>query len=285
MTDYIPIVDAIRKAMPDRGGPHQGAPHQGASRRVHQVAGRVQPCGPRRGGGDMTRRLLLALAVVATLALPAVAADGTYGFDDFAIPNPTRPQTARVLLTVDTSEHAGETCQIVVDTANGPSVHAENYVTIEGGIPTITVTGTEDSDGGVHQSTSTVVMGDELHVVNHFALATSVEGRITITCQPPTTTTITSPPSTTSSSVPTTTSVPDTSSSTSPPDSSTSSTSPASSTSSSVSPPSTTIPPVSNPPATLPVTGPDGLVGWAVAGVALMLLGGGLVMAAREGEG
>jgi hypothetical protein len=234
----------------------------------------------------MTRRLILALTVLLTLALPAMASDGVHSFDDFAIPNPTRPQTARVLLTVDTSEHAGQTCQIVVDTANGPSVHAENYVTIEGGIPTITVTGTEDSDGGVHQSTSTVVMGDELHVVNHFALATSVEGRITIRCQPDsTTTTITSPPSTTSSSTPPTTSVPDTSSSTSPPDSSTSSTSPASSTSSSVSPPSTTIPPVSNPPATLPVTGPDGLVGWAVAAAAMLLLGGSLVAAAREGEG
>jgi LPXTG-motif cell wall-anchored protein len=231
----------------------------------------------------MTHRLLLAITMLLSLALPAMAADGVHSFDDFAIPNPTRPETARTLLTVDTSEHAGETCQIVVDTANGPSVHPENYLTVEGGIPTITVTGTEDSDGGVHQSTSTVVMGDELHVVNHFALATSVEGRITIRCQPPTTTTITSPPSTTSSSVPTTTSVPDTSSSTSPPDSSTSSTSPASSTSSSVSPPST-IPPVSNPPATLPVTGPDGLVGWTVAGVALVLLGGFLVRAAREGE-
>jgi len=236
----------------------------------------------------MTRRLILALTVLLTLALPAMASDGVHSFDDFAIPNPTRPQTARVLLTVDTSEHAGQTCQIVVDTANGPSVHPENYLTVEGGIPTITVTGTEDSDGGVHQSTSTVVMGDELHVVNHFALATSVEGRITITCQPDSTTTTststTQPPSTTTTAGPSTTTT------TTTPSETTSTTSPVTTTTAGVTsstgpttPPST-IPPVSNPPATLPVTGPDGLVGWAAAGVALVALGGFLVRAAREGE-
>ena len=36
---------------------------------------------------------------------------------------------------------AGQTCQVIVDTINGESVHAENYVTVEGGVPTITVTG------------------------------------------------------------------------------------------------------------------------------------------------
>lgn len=225
-----------------------------------------------------TTKALIALTVIGlTLGAckPAFASDGTSSFEDFAVPNPTRPQTERVLLTIDTSEHNGETCSIVVDTVNGESVHPENFITVEGGIPPVTVTGTEDAASGVHQSTFRVVLGDTLDVINHFQLATSVDGDIVIDCTPVTTTTqatTTTTQATTTTTVPeaTTTTRATTTTSSGPtttvPEVTT--TAPGVSTTLIVT---TTVPPVTG--STLPFTGPEDYAPLAVAGGALILLG------------
>lgn len=267
----------------------------------------------------LKRRTLAALVALMGLswsALPSMAAEGTYVFTDFAVPNPTRPATVRTLLTIDTSSIAGQTCQVVVDTVNGESVHPENYITVEGGVPTITVTGTEDGAFGVRQNATTVVMGDELIVRNHFQYATSVEGDVIITCTDDTTTTTTSPTTSTTSPESTTTTAPvgttstttpngstttipvtsttaptgsttstqpPSTSTTIPPDSTTSTTAPTDSTSTSIITGSTatTVPPVTG--STLPFTGPPvEAARVAMAAAALLLLGGGVLLAGRE---
>lgn len=261
------------------------------------------------------RDFLIILAITVGLFGPVMvwaadradAAEGTYFFGDLAYPNPNRGDTTRNLLTIDTSTIAGQTCQVIVDTINGESVHAENYVTVEGGVPTITVTGTEDGVNGERQSASTVVMGDSLTIYNHFSYATSVAGDVIITCQDDTTTT-TSSSSTTSSSTPTTT--PETTTSTLPTSSTTSSipvtsttvptgstttTSPStttsqppgSTTSTTDHPSSTTssIPPVTTV-STLPHTDESGdwddEIQLGIAGAVLLVLGGAIVLAVRE---
>lgn len=224
-----------------------------------------------------------AIAVVfgfIVLSLPGVSwgADGTYTFSDFAIPNPTRGDTSRLLLTIDTSDHNGQTCTVVVDTINGESVHPENYVTLEGGVPTVTVTGTEDGAFGEHQNTTTVVLGDTLEVWNHFSLATSVDGDVTITCD---TTTTTAPPpgsSSTTSTAPSTTTTTDGTTSTTPPAPTT--TVPTDST--------TTLPPVttnpSTPDDTLPFTGPEDVM-WGGIGLAALAVGALGLYATRSRHG
>ena len=256
-----------------------------------------------------TLAVIVALMGVSWSALPATAAEGTYVFDDFAIPNPTRPPTVRTLLTIDTSTIAGQTCQVIVDTINGESVHAENFITVEGGVPTITVTGTEDGAFGVKQNTTTVVMGDTLIVRNHFQRATSVEGDVIISCQDDTTTTTstTAPESSTTTTAPaetttttgssTTTSL--TTSSTVPPVTSTtaptgsttttsppntSTTSPDGSTSTSVPPTESTNPPPNTTPPTLPYTGPADVGRFILLGSALLALGVSILLGGRGGR-
>lgn len=248
---------------------------------------------------------LIALIVFGVRPILAYAADGTYSFSDFAIPNPNRGDTARTLLVIDASEHVGQTCTINVDTVNGESVHPENFVTVEGVIPTIVVSGTEDGAFGEHQNTETVTIGQAgtITVVNHFSLATSVEGTIQITCDTTTTTLATStttPPSTTSTTDMSTTS------------SSTVTTTPSTSTSSTLVPPAptSTVPtesttttgvvstrptfPINPPPdivpvttvpdgGTLPSTGPEvdnGIL--ALTATALLMLGAAGVIATKE---
>lgn len=228
---------------------------------------------------------------------PAAAAD-TYTFADHAIPNPTRGWTARTVATIDTSHLAGLDCEIDVDTANNQSEHDDNYVTLEGGIPTITVTETESEPFTPRQSATRAILGDRLDVVNHFgAGGTSLTGTITILdCQEPpsaTTTTLpatstTTPASTTTTNATTTTTDATTSTTTTPPTTSV----PPPTTTTTVEPPSTTIPPVTTPPpgddepptsSTLPFTGwdinEDGPT--AAAGAALLVLGWGLRRAIR----
>lgn len=220
------------------------------------------------------------------------------------------------------AEYVGQTCTIVVGAANGSSVHGDNYGVVRSNGDTVLVEDTEDQPFIIRttQSDRTITLGSTITISNVMVkdpdgkIGTSVHYEATITCTPANTTTTTTPstsstttiPDTTTTSVPpsssTSTTLPTTTSTTIPvtsttvPTESTTTTLPTPSTSVPVvttttidltgSTTSTTVPPVSTP-STLPFTGPEDAartVGMAMAGTALLLLGGGVLLAARPGK-
>lgn len=267
---------------------------------------------------------------IAAGALTAQAATVSIEFtgEDFYIPRPAdatdQENVERLLASYDLADngHAdliGATCSVAGTSANGESVHVNNYGMLRSNGDSVTISGTEDESNGVRLSDRVIVLGETVRLYNVMVpdpdgiVATSVAYTVRVTCTDDTTTTTTSTPTTTSTtfetstttSAPTTTTtepgttstssptssttVPGTSTTTNPPPSTippgstTSTTAPTDSTSTSIITGSTvtTVPPVTG--STLPFTGPPvEAAGIAMAAAALLLLGGGVLLAGRE---
>jgi hypothetical protein len=225
----------------------------------------------------------------------------------------------RLLTSVDVpAELVGLACSVVGTSTNGESVHPNNYGMLRSNGDSVRIDGTEDAANGVKLSDRTIVLGTTVQLFNVMLgdpVATSVDYTVRVTCTPATddTTTTTAPPTSSSSTTPstttsssTTTTLPSTTStsippattttvptesttttappntSTTQPDGSTSTTAPTGSTSSSIieQDTSTTTQPTTD--ETLPHTGPPvEVAGIAMAGVALLLLGGAIVLGTR----
>lgn len=237
--------------------------------------------------------MLTAILAAGLFALPAGAQTTSFQFtgSDFYVPRPAAASdqvgVLRLLTSFDLAangygELIGQVCSFEVDASNGESVHVNNYAAIITGgeetdvyeteaAPNVTETLLEDA---------TLTLGDSIELYNVMLpdsediMATSVEFTVIVTCTTEETTTTTEPTTTTTeptttTTVPvtTTTSVLGTTTTTAPEAEATSTT--------------TTVPSVS--PSTLPFTGPPvEPAGLAVAGAALMLLGGGALFAARR---
>ena len=243
----------------------------------------------------------------------AQAATTTIEFtaDDFYIP---RPATAsdqvgveRLLASVEVpAELVGLTCSVAGTSTNGESVHPNNYGMIRSNGDFVRISGTEDEASGVRLSDRTIILGATIQLFNVMVpdpdgiVATSVAYTVRVTCTTDDTTTTTAPPTSSSSTTPstttsssTTTTLPQTTTSIPPvttttaPTGSTTTTSPSTSTTSPDGSTSTTVPPTesTSPPSTLPHTGPADVAGLAMAGLALLVRGGGVLLAGREVAG
>ena len=218
------------------------------------------------------------------------------------------------------ADYIGSVCTFVVTAANGISVHGNNqgYLVTNGSSTDVLRTEDEPNVLRTVLDDPTLRLGETVQLFNIIGewaegdniregfVGTSVDYEVTATCTiqddttttstSPTTTSSTLPPSSTTSTIVTTsttapeattttlrvssTTAPDTSTTTQPPPSSTSTTIDLTGTST-----STTVPPVSTP-STLPFTDEPGdwdqELGLALAGTALLLLGGGVLVAGRE---
>lgn len=235
----------------------------------------------------MKTRFVAAATLAALLALPVAALAAPVSFS-FTASGFVHPEDAvvgdRITLTVVDVDPAlvGQTCTFTGTTVNGESVHVNNHAVIATDGNDSDVEGTEDGVNGVHVVDRTLELGPTITIyyyigrraVDERPVGVSVDMEFTVTCQDTTTTTV--PPPASSS---TTTTVPNMTTTTG---GTTSTTTPAPP-STAGTPPSTTIPPVEPPTDdTLPLTGSDGLVGWRVAAVALIVLGAAGVVAAKE---
>ena len=269
---------------------------------------------------------VLLTAALFVLAAPAHPADAATECVTFELDYEVRPGPARDLIGVpveigswDLPDHwLGMPGTIHVETANGPSVHWNNFLTLTTNGFTTNVTGTEDTANGVRIGDTNIdVIGPTLDA--SYTIGTrdsrdvpgvegaSLEGTVTICATLPdstTTTSTTAPESSTTTQPPasststltgstTTTSTPSTSTttpatSTTAPTGSTTTTSPDETTTTVPdSSTSTTVPPVSTPDPTLPFTGPTTDPGIWLAVGALLTLGGAawLSRLAVRGEG
>jgi hypothetical protein len=261
------------------------------------------------------RRLMAVLTAVATvglMSLPAGAATVIFSFegDDFYIPRPVefsdQENVYRLLATYDLAANGyadliGVNCTFTVTAANGSSVHLNNFgAIITGGnetdifdtesLPDVLTTQLEDA---------TLVLGETIELYNvmvrddNGTVGTSVEYVVTVTCitaDDTTTTTVVDDTTTTTVDDTTTTTVDDTSTTTAPTTTTTlpvstssiliTTTTVADTTTTSAAATST-VPPVTG--STLPFTGPPvEAAGIAMAATALLLLGGGVLLAGRE---
>jgi hypothetical protein len=256
------------------------------------------------------RRLMAVLTAVATvglMSLPAGAATVIFSFegDDFYIPRPVefsdQENVYRLLTTYDLAANGyadliGLNCTFSVTAANGSSVHLNNFgAIITGGnetdildtesLPDVLTTQLEDA---------TLVLGETIELYNvmvrddNGTIATSVEYVVTVTCttaDETTTTTVVETTTTTVVETTTTTTAPTTTTTLPVSTSSiliTTTTTVADTTTTSAAATSTsTVPPVTGD--TLPFTGPPvEAAGIAMAATALLLLGGGVLLAIRE---
>ena len=258
-----------------------------------------------------TLAVIVALMGVSWSALPGLALSQVvfqFTATDHGRTPAVQPGDVRTIATYDVpTELVGLSCSVSVTSTNDESVHINNFVRITSNGDSLDVLGTEDGVNGVHTTSKTLELGSTIVVTNHIGrralgelpVGTSVQLTIGVTCTTDDTTTTSTTP-TTSSSTTTSTTQPTATTSTSSPSSS-STTTPATSTtahtdsttttqppSTSTSAPgsstSTTVPPTEStePPTTLPDTGPADVAGLAMAAVALLLLGGGVLLAGRE---
>ena len=264
-----------------------------------------------------TLAVIVALMGVSWSALPGLALSQVvfqFTATDHGRTPAVQPGDVRTIATYDVSaELVGLSCSVSVTSTNDESVHINNFVRITSNGDSLDVLGTEDGVNGVHTTSKTLELGSTIVVTNHIGrralgelpVGTSVQLTIGVTCttSDDTTTTSTSTPSSSSTTAPETSStsgatstststastLPPVTSSTVPTDSTTTTNPPPStippgtSTSTTVPPTESTEPPTSTPP-TLPDTGPADVAGLAMAGVALLLLGGGVLVAGREGR-
>lgn len=250
--------------------------------------------------------VVLMVAAAFILAAPAHPADAATECVTFDLAYEVRPGPARAIIGVplqveswDLPDHwLGFPGTVHVETANGPSVHWNNFLTLTTNGFETNVTGTEDTANGVRIGDRTIdALGSDLTA--DYTIGTrdprdvpgvegaSLEGTVTIcailpdvttTTTQATTTTTTGDTTTTTTPEQTTTTGGDTTTTTGPDGSTT--TTPDGSTTSTPDE-STTVPPVTSPP-TLPFTGPeDHLPGIGMAAAALFLLGAGVLLAAR----
>jgi hypothetical protein len=264
------------------------------------------------------RDFLIILTVTLVVGIPLMtwAADRAgaetrtleFGGSDFYIPRPAdrsdQVGIERLIASVDTpAELVGLACSVVGTSTNGESVHPNNYGMLRSNGDSVRIDGTEDAAQGVKLSDRVIVLGTTVQLFNvmlpdaNGRVATSVDYSVRVTCTPATddttTTTTTPPSSTTPTTTPgstTSTTFDSTTSTTSalPPVTSTTVPTESTTTTAPEIPPTTgptdsTIPPVTSPP-TLPFTGVDESLfgGIAMAGLALLLLGAGVLVAGRR---
>jgi predicted extracellular nuclease len=236
------------------------------------------------------------------LALPAAA------IDDITIPLTTVVRGAEgesfLLAEVATGSDAGCEADVWATAQNNESVHIGNDLIVSSGGGQVLLSDVESAIGKVTTANGTLVLGDTITVT--LVLGQADEGRprsvfsggmtVTVSCIPDETTTTTTIPETTTTTAPettttteaittTTTTLPETTTTTVPPFTSssvlgTTTTTLPVTTSSVAGTSSTTVPPVTG--STLPFTGPEDVAGLAMAGTALLLLGGAIMAATRE---
>lgn len=250
-------------------------------------------------------------AALFVLAAPAHPADAATECLEFALEHEVRPGPAQDLIGVpvlildeDLPDHwLGYPGTIHVETANGPSVHWNNYLTLSTNGFSTNVTGTEDTANGVRIGDTNIdAIGPSL--TGDYIIGTrdsrdvpgvegaSLQGTLVICVElPDETTTTTQATTTTTGGDTTTTTSGDTTTTGQTP-----STEPPSTPSTHVDEPTppTTVPPVGQPDCEdhpedypeqcLPFTGPEDMGGWAMAAGALILLGSAVVLGLREGE-
>lgn len=261
------------------------------------------------------RRLMAVLTSISALwlmTLPAAAATVTFSFtgSDFYIPRPVASSdqegVLRLLTSYDLAANGfgdliGTNCGFTVSAANGESVHLNNYGAIITGGNETDVLDTESLPNVLTTTLTdnTLTLGPTIDLYNvmlrdgNNTIGTSVDYVVTVVCETEDTTTTTQATTTTTTVETTTTTAPSTTTTapstttTAPPVTTTSilgtttTTTGETTTSSVAATSSTTVPPVTG--STLPFTGPVEAAGVAMAASALLLLGAGLLLAAREG--
>jgi len=244
-----------------------------------------------------------ALSAIVLMSLPAVAAPVTlFTGSDFYIPRPAANSdqvgVPRLLATFDVAaagygDLIGSTCTFAATAANGESVHLNNFGILDTGDGTDTETDILETESLPNVLTTvledaTLVVGPVINLYNvmlpddNGIVGTSVDYVITVDCVvvEPTTTTTTEPPTTTTTTEATTTTTTGATTSTTVV-LITTTTVEATTTTSVAATSSTTVPPVSG--STLPFTGPPvEAAGIAMAGVALLLLGAGALLASKQ---
>jgi hypothetical protein len=252
------------------------------------------------------RRLMAVMTSISALwlmTLPAAAATVTFSFtgSDFYIPRPVASSdqegVLRLLTSYDLAANGfgdliGTTCSFTVSAANGESVHLYNYGAIVTGGNETDILDTESLPNVLTTTLTddTLLLGPIIDLYNvmiaddNGTIGTSVDYEVIIVCETEETTTTTEA-TTTTTTVDTTTTTAPTTTTTLPVTTTsilgTTTTSTGETTTSSVAATSsTTVPPVTG--STLPFTGPVEAAGVAMAASALLLLGAGLLLAARE---
>ena len=237
---------------------------------------------------------IVAAFALVLLALPAAA------IDDITIPLTTvvRGAEGESFLLAEAPTGADAGCEAVVSATahNNESIHIGNDLIVASGGNQVVLSDVESANGKVTTANGTLVLGDTITVT--LVLGQADEGRprsvfsggmtVTVSCTPDETTTTTAPETTTTTEAITTTTsttLPETTTTTVPPVTSssvlgtTTTTLPVTA-SSVLGTSTTTIPPVTG--STLPFTGPEDVAGMAMAGAALLVLGGAIMAATRE---
>ncbi len=235
----------------------------------------------RRFGGR-TAATILTIAVMMLLMLPAGALESIVISTDTVVRG--SEGEVHVLVEVPTGDEVGCEARVSATTHNNASVHVGNDLIVSSGGASVVITDVESAPGTEKSASGTLVLGDTLVVsvklgpADEFRANSIFSGGVTVdvTCIPVETTTTTQATTTTTQpeeESTTTTTEATTTTTTSPPPT-------VLGTSTTTLPSTTSVPPVSG--STLPFTGPEGLVGTAIAGGALLLLGLALMRAARE---
>jgi hypothetical protein len=237
----------------------------------------------RRFGGRGAATLLL-IAAMMLFTLPAGAIEPIVISTDTVVRG--SEGEIHVLVEVPTGDEAGCEAQVSATTHNNASVHVGNDLIVSSGDAAVVVSDVESAPGTAKSASGTLTLSDTLVVAvrlgpaDEFRANSIFSGGVTVdvTCVAVTTTTTTAEETTTTTARATTTSTrgdteQTTTTTTTPPPTVFGS-------STTTMPATTSVPPVSG--STLPFTGPDDLMGTAIAGGALLLLGVALMKAARE---
>jgi hypothetical protein len=268
----------------------------------------------------VTKRVLAvttALSAVILMSLPAAAVPvQLFTAEDFYIPRPASASdqvgVERLRMSFDVAANGfgdliGQTCQFTVTAANGESVHLNNYGILDTGAASNNLTDILDTESLPDVLTTTLTdqfltIGPVITLYNVMLpnadnrVGTSVDYVVIVDCDISDETTTTTVDDTTTTTVDdsTTTTVDDTTTTTADDTTTTSvvdittttvsistTSIPDDSSSTSVVGSSTSIPPVSG--GTLPLTGPPvEAAGILMAGTALLMLGGGVLLAAKR---
>jgi hypothetical protein len=233
----------------------------------------------RRSGGKGAATLLLIAAMV-LFTLPAEALEPIVISTDTVVRG--SEGEVHVLVEVPTGDEAGCEAQVSATTHNNASVHVGNDLIVSSGGASVVISDVESAPGTEKSASGSLTLSDTLVVAVRLGPADEIRANsifsggvtVTVSCIPVVTTTTTMQPTTTSTEgVTTTTEQATTTTTTTPPPS-------VAGTSTTTLPSTTSVPPVSG--STLPFTGPEGLMGTAIAGGALLLLGVALMTAARD---
>jgi hypothetical protein len=242
----------------------------------------------RRFGGSVAATFL-AIATMMLLMLPAGALEQIVISTDTVVRG--SEGEVHVLVEVPTGDEAGCEAQVSATAQNNPSVHVGNDLIVSSGGASVVISDVESAPGTVKSANGTLTLSDTLVVAvklgpaDEFRANSIFSGGVTVnvTCVPVETTTTTQPTTTTTVPLVSSTTVFEVTTTTTAPEETTTTTTPPPTvlgTSTTTLPSTTSVPPVSG--STLPFTGPEDLMGPAIAGGALLLLGLALMRAARE---